>query len=86
MRSKTPDPRTITLEIALLEHLQFLKKYLKKIFFLILIFYCSRSDTYVQSSRSDTYVINHRSDFNIHDNNGQGSVHLDDIPNRDIVV
>ena len=47
--------------------------------------YCSRSDTYVQSSRSDTYVINHRSDFNIHDNNGQGSVHLDDIPNRDIV-
>jgi hypothetical protein len=76
MRSKTPDPRTITLEIALLEHLQFLKNY----------GYCSRSDTYVQSSRSDTYVSNHRSDFNIHDNNGQGSVHLDDIPNRDIVV
>ena len=48
--------------------------------------YCSRSDTYVQSSRSDTYVSNHRSDFNIHDNNGQRSVHLDDIPNRDIVV
>ena len=45
MRSKTPDPRTITLEIALLEHLQFLKIYLKKIFFLILIFYCIDNQT-----------------------------------------